>query len=578
MHIAKRVAIGLFSCAAALPTYATDEIPATDNVLRALVDELQRSLTLQLEDLEKPYFIQYSVDEVRAVRIAGSYGALVGSSDETSRRFQCQVRVGSPELDNTNFRGGGVGGRGARGGRGGGAFGGAAALPIDDDYTAIRQAIWRVTDSAYRDAVETLTQKRAYMEDKKTDERAADFSAADPVVALETRREFTVDRARWEDYVRKISARFREYPHILDANVSLSLGSENKYLINSEGTQLRRGEGAVMLRTTAFLQAEDGQRLGDGCTYLGESPEDLPSIEVVLADLDQLAAKLGRLAKAPVLEDYSGPVLFDGVAAGQFLESLLASGLAGQPDAVGVQRRRQATTENLESQLGKRILPAGFQVYDNPTEPRHGSQWLAGHFRFDEEGVAAQRVSLVEDGKLVNLLMSRVPTRERSGSNGHARAGARAGIGNLFVTDSGGVARAELLESLLELAEAEGLEYAIRVTALAPAFGGGQDLRALLARAQGGAGGRLNDPLYVYKVFVDDGREELVRGCEFGEVTLRALKRIEAAGDTPTVHNDALRGTAIIAPPLLVSEMELAKIQAENDTKPILEAPHQRQR
>ena len=74
-----------------------------------------------------------------------------------------------------------------------------------------------------------------------------------------------------------------------------------------------------------------------------------------------------------------------------------------------------------------------------------------------------------------------------------------------------------------------------------------------------------------------------MRGCEFGQVKLRDMKRIVAAGNTPEVYNyigfgfmGATPATSIISPALLFEELELFKIEQEEDTLPILPTPLKR--
>jgi hypothetical protein len=89
----------------------------------------------------------------------------------------------------------------------------------------------------------------------------------------------------------------------------------------------------------------------------------------------------------------------------------------------------------------------------------------------------------------------------------------------------------------------------------------------------------VGDPIAVYKVYVKDGREEPVRGCEFAELNVRSLRRIIAAGEKQTVHNAVGGGSApasIIAPAVLFEELELSRIKQEAEAKPILTAPHAR--
>ena len=80
-------------------------------------------------------------------------------------------------------------------------------------------------------------------------------------------------------------------------------------------------------------------------------------------------------------------------------------------------------------------------------------------------------------------------------------------------------------------------------------------------------------PLAMYKVF-PDGREELVRGAEFAEISPKAFKRILAAGDKLHVNNKAgMQGKTVAAPALLFEELDLAEIDRDFDKPPVLPSP-----
>jgi len=568
-----------------LPATAAEILPDSKVIMKALADEIQRSMELQMEDLEKPYFIRYTVDDSIAYQIAASYGDLTSSDRRRSREFYSRVRVGSYELDNTNFAD-------DSGGFfrffGGPSAAGQASLPLDEDYTAIRQAIWRATDGDYKGAVETLTKKRAYMRDKSLQDRPHDFSKTEAVEHIEPAAQIDFDRPAWEDKLKKISARFNKYPQLQESRVQLLAAAGNLYTVNTEGTRVRTPEVGALLFFTAELQAEEGMKLSDGKSYFGSTPQDLPALDDMLADVDKLVERLTKAAKAPVLESYTGPVLFEGVAAAQMFRTLLSEGIAGHVEPVGTQRRMQTGAGTLEKKLGQRVIPTSFQVYDDPTVRQVDDTHLLGHYKYDDEGVKATRTELVVDGKLKNMVLSRVPTKKLSGSNGHGRrspggGAVNAAIGCLFVEDKEGVSDDQLRAKLIEEAEDAGLEYGLRVASVRTAsmMSSQADIFAMFMRMQQ-RGGQENvgDPIYAYKVYVEDGREELVRGCEFGQMKARDLRDILAGGKVPAVYNyiglgfaGATPATSIVSPALLFEELELSEIEQEHDKLPILQTP-----
>src|SRR5690606_14098180 len=177
--------------------------------------------------------------------------------------------------------------------------------------------------------------------------------------------------------------------------------------------------------------------------------------------LRRLARGLVRLREAPVVENYTGPLLFEGVAAGQLLERLLRDQLSGapapeMPGGFRPQRRSWA------SRSGLRVVCGGFSLVDDPGMTRLGDQTLVSGYRFDEEGVPAERVQLVENGTLKKLLMSRTPSKEMSSSNGHAARHHFTMVGRpstLILSTNRGLSRQRLRARLLQRIQEEQLPH-----------------------------------------------------------------------------------------------------------------------
>lgn len=534
--------------ASVAPVLAIDDAkPTADTVMRALTDELERSMRdLVIEGLPKPYFIQYNAQDRRTLTLQAGYGAIVRADQDRMRFATSRVRVGSYALDNTNI------------GRG---FGGRTSLPLDDDYTAIRHAVWQMTDSDYKGAVEQLARKHAYLRQKEIEDRPDDFSSAEPVQFREPPVDFAFDRGQWEQRLKAWSERFGDYPKIQDSDVILFAGLVTEWIVNSEGTRLRKSDTGLYVRVEAELQADDGMPLSDKLTYIALKPDQLPAVDRVLADIDTMCKKLIELSGAPRLELYTGPVLFDPVATGQAFDVLLGDGLCARPEPLG---SGGADDTKLENKIGRRILPRSFQVYDDPGPERFKETLLAGAYTYDDEAVKPQRVSLVESGILKTLLASRAPTKKIKHTTGHGRSrgfgDAQATVGCLYVADELGMSADQLKEELLEAVRDEGLDFGLRIESM---------------KTDGF--GDLGEPIYAYKVHVDDGREELVRGLRFLPVQTRALRHIIAAGKEREVYNVTSGNTSsFITPAVIFEELELTKIDREFDKLPILKSPVQR--
>jgi TldD protein len=288
-----------------------------------------------------------------------------------------------------------------------------------------------------------------------------------------------------------------------------------------------------------------------------------------------MAEQLIRIKNAPKLESYTGPVLFDAQPAASVFSQRFARRFTGGQRSVG----GRSSPDDFEKKLNKRVLPRFLNVVDDPTRETVAGEAVMGHYAYDDQGVEARPVKLVEDGRLHALVMSRNPSKEFKESTGHGRGQyrPRASVGCLVVTPTTDADAASLREELLEACQDEDLEYGMRVASLgsAGAGGGGRYSRfadALDFMGYSSRGGTA--PLAMYKVY-PDGKEELVRGAQIAQISLKAFKRVLAAGDKPYVLNTGgvSGGRTVVAPALLFEELDLTEIDQDFDKPPIIPNP-----
>ena len=507
-------------------------------------DELQRSVKeLQLNDLDKPYFIQYVLIDEDEYQAVATFGALTASDRSRQRYVNAQVRVGSYDFDNSEF----VTGNGQP------SNGGLTTAVIDDDYQTIRHALWLATDAAYKQSVETLARKRAFIRNKVQEEQPPDFSKEKPTNAVASRRTLQFDQAKIESQLREWSKIFRNYPQVQSSSVSARARLNHRYIVNNEGTHTLQPELVISLNVRASTQATDGMQLTHVLPINARSFDELPSTQAVSDSVKQLAADLTALKTAPVLDaNYSGPVLLVGQASAEMFARVLAPNLSGQRAPLSERGGPQSNATSLADRMNRPVLPAYISVFDDPAEQRFGERSLIGHYDVDDQGVPARRVSLIEDGLLVNLLMSRRPGKDRLQSNGHGRSGdprrEAVQIGNLFVNANAGKSYEELKKELIELAKTERLQYGVMIKSI-----------------QAGGRGGLGSPVLTYKVYAADGREELIRGASIGSLSVQSLRHIQAAGSDAVVANrltgssGAETPVSVVAPSVLLEELEIER-------------------
>ncbi len=536
---------------------AASALSAADAVYDAMQAELKRSMTLSLRQLDKPYFISYSVDDGKTWSATAAHGGLLSAHAQKFRSPAVQVRVGDYNFDNTNG-----GGRG----RGGASYD-LSGFPLDDDPLVIRQYLWLETDSAYKGAVQAIAQKRAAQGSVNVADQLPDFSAAKPFKLIQDRAPLTFDDKTWNDRVKRVSAVLDQYPNLRDSVVTYSAVDGIHRYINSEGTEVRlvQSEGSVQI--AASVQSPDGMISRDAASFYRADATKMPSEDDLAKAARNVAEQLTKLAASPMGDTYSGPMLFEGVASAQLLAELLGRNLhmtrpatgragAGGRGGRGGPGGRGAATE-LEGRRGSRIMPDMFNVVDDPTLPMYG------HTEVDNEGVPAKPVSLVERGVLKDFLRTRLPMQGFTESNGRALLGNSPAPTNLIITTTDKSPLADMRKHMIDLCRQRSLPFGIIIRKLdfPPVNGGGQ--------------GGVAAPLYVYRLYVD-GHEEMIRGVRLRNVDARSLKDILLAGDDSATLDYDEGGSAdvsVVAPSLLMDDLELEKVGDTMPKLPIAPSP-----
>ena len=529
-------------------------------VLAALQAELERSLKT-LGTLEPPaYYVGYTVTDTTRVNVSGSNGALLNSDEGRNRWLEVSVRAGDYNLDSSHK----VGERQMQGG------GPGTQVPIDDDADVLRRSIWLETDKQYRVASQALIKIKTGKEVKveTAEGRAPDFSREQPHTYIGVPATIAVDRKPWEEKVRAYTKSFRASTAIINSIVTFSAQAQNAYQVTSEGTQLQFGQ--IRYRLELFIQgkAPDGMDIDRYYNFDWVNPADAPDDNAVFAAEATMRKELEGLVAAPINDPTVGPALLTGRAAAVFFHEVFGHRAEGH-------RQKDVTEgQTFSKKVGEQILPEFLTITDDTTMNRLGGQDLLGYYQFDDEGVQAQRVSLVEHGVLKNFEMSRSPLVGFQHSNGHGRrqlgATPVSRQGNLIVQSSKTVTNAQLRAKLIELIKAQGKSYGLLIDDIAGGF-------TFTGRGQPQAFQVL--PLVVYKVFADGRPDELVRGVDIVGTPLAALTKIVATGDTPEVFNGycgAESGSVPVSaasPAILTSELEVQKKESSTDRPPILPPP-----
>ena len=538
----------LAGCLFALPSGAAQQTRADaekDPLLKAMLTELDRSMgQLQLPGFAKPFFIQYRIEDVNDYETKAEFGASEGGSRTHQRIARIIVRVGDSKTDSS-------------GGRGDGAL---QLVDLDDDPIAVRSALWSATDQAYKAALAAYAAKQSELKQVETPPQADDFSKETAVVSLADLEALKLDDAAWTERMAQASGLYRTDPAAKPTEHDVEYSAADfharvttTWLVNSEGTIVRKSAAEYQEGIAVGTQAADGMRLDRSYSSTGNSLKDLDAAEAFDRHAVGLIASLTDLRKAPLVEEeYHGPVLLSSDASADTVRALVASGVTATRPKLGTEAR---TNGPFASSYHARVLPDFLDVVDDPGLKSFDGKGLVGAYAVDDDGVAAQAVELVTAGKLESYLIGREPVKDFPQSNGHGRAGitgpARPAIGVLKVTAQDGLSDDALNKKLLDLDKDRGLKSVYYVQTL------GGDVPRLLYRVS------------------PDGKRELVRGAELDDLDQRALRSsVEAAGKDLFVANffgDVPE--TVLAPALLLDDVTIKRANEKNEKLPFYPPP-----
>ena len=522
----------------------------TDPLLSAMQQELAREKELLiLPGMQRPYFMEYRLEDLTNYEALANYGALTRESENHQRVVRVTVRIGDYKTDSSSSRGDGS----------------LQLAPGDNDADALRYALWSATDEAYKAALRSYAAKQAALKRFQTPPTADDFTPAKGVTSVEPLAVFELSdpKLRQERKKQLVEASglfatvseakgFAGYVQYSTANLRAFV--LNRYTVNTEGAVLRHGYSGYAQNYSVGGQAPDGMQLGRDNGSVATSVtglEDWPAFRKRVVN-DLLSYNELRLAPVVDAEDYHGPVLFAADAAADVFDRLFVPNIEADRPDMGTTARTQGA---FQSSFRSRVLPEFLSVVDDPTMRTFNGRPLLGSFAVDDEGVSPRPVTIVDHGKLENYLIGRSPVKDFPESNGHGRAApgqaahSRAGV--ILVKSTQPVPAAQMQAKLLAMAKEQGRDvYEVETL-------GGELVPRLLYRVSPG------------------GKKTLVRGAVFDELDQRSLRsEIVAAGDDPWVSQAFVPvPETTIVPSLLFADIAVKRATDEQGKLPYYPPP-----
>ncbi len=530
-------------------------------VMSAMQEEMQRTMKDLAHDSVPPYFLSYGVTEVQSYTISAAFGNVQYEDSDHSRVLDVDVRVGSYNLDNTRqIRGSNFESSGRNAG---------ANIPVGNDKAALRVAIWSKTDRDYKAAIERYLKVQTNIAVKvREEDSSADFSRESAYTYSEPLKNLQLDTTAWRDRLRRLSALFSEDPAIYTGQVFLQADVNNRYFVNSEGTQIQTSDTYIRVFAIGTTKANDGMSLPLYRSYFAFTANGLPDEATMTREIKEMVQLLGKLRTAPLMETYSGPAILSGEASGVFFHEIFGHRVEGH------RQKDVQSSQTFKNLIGEKILPDFIDVEFDPTISKLGSRDVVGFYRFDNEGMKAEKILSVKDGIFREFLMSRSPIEGFSHSNGHGRSQPGYGVvarqSNLLVKADKRVPFEKLRAMLREECKKQKKEYGLYFVEIQGGF-------TFTGRTVPNA---FNvQPLLVYKIFADGRPDELVRGVDLIGTPLTTFKNIIAAADDLGIFNGmcgAESGSVPVSassPSLLVSTIEAQKKAKSQAKPPILPSP-----
>ncbi|MCX7987771.1 MAG: TldD/PmbA family protein [Bacteroidales bacterium] len=526
-----------------------------DNLLEVLKTELKREFEVYSKQPIPCYYLEYRVEEIKSGEIEYSFGSLVEDDTDSMRVLSVISRVGDYRLDNTHE----VDKKGSIYN----PF--SFSLPIENNEKAIRLILWKATQYAVRDAINTYNQVQTALKEPTDIPDFSKESISTYYVAPQNYKPFAKDE--WLSRLKKYTGRFVDNENIIRADANLSYKYYRKYLVNSEGSSVVQNLSYIQLQILLVGKTNEG---GTPLvlSYHAFDFDSLPSDTQIEADIQRIAELQNQLKNAPQAEAYAGPAILSPAAAAVFFHEIFGHRIEGH------RLKYSFDSQTFKTQVGNRVLPKYVNIYSDPTLRYYNGKAMFGYYPYDDQGVASQRVTIVEEGILKNFLMSRTPIAGFSQSNGHGRSQ----IGkmpvsrqsNLIVEARKTYTEKELRKKLIAECKKQKKSYGLYFKEVIGGFTQTSRYSPNVFNVT---------PTVVYKVYTDGRPDELVKGVDFIGTPLAIFSEIEAMGDEPGVftgycgaESGSIPVTAT-SPALMIKKIETQKKPEGFNPAPILSRP-----
>lgn len=493
---------------------------AEDVLLKTLKQQADSLIQVYKKAAVPAYFLSYRVDKEEQFRMSARSGSLTNNQCSQQSVLTIQVRVGSEQADNFYPIGNANGSCQTR----------TVKLPLDDNELIVGQILNLETEKAYKEACRQYSQVLSALSDRQSvHEKSGEFIKPLPYAYYELPVESIFYNEAEVIHLLESATGAMSHNAVFQCSAAFQCDNNRKYFVSSEGAAIVQNYTHTSLQLDLSGLSENGVPLSLPKRYDVEFPNELPSAENLIRDVQKMEALVSEAEEVERTNAGVCPVVFSNEAAGIFWQHSLVPIIAGN------------LVLNAEP-----VLPTDISIVSDPTSSLSDDWRLLGSYRYDDEGCEGQKKKLVDNGLLVEALYSSSCNWDYLLSNGHGRAVAGQQPtrvpANLLITTSHPYSNEELSNALIEEAARQGKSYGYLVEA-ASLSDDGQSIV----------------PLIMWKIFTDKKKpDELVCGVEFVGTPWTTLSHVSKLGTTRYYTACSRNGVPYhcCSPAVLVAQME----------------------
>ena len=408
---------------------------------------------LKVAEETAPYYEEFLMTDARIFTVEASEGSVFYANEKPVRQFVPRLLLGSDRFNNENLTEETVPT--------------SYPLPIEN-HTTFAKDFRDAADAEYREVLKQWKTKQA----QRSTPESHTLPERSYAPATQSDDERTFDYPTMnnlEHFACEASSLLAKHDFLIRSGVNIYIMMGNAYFWNSEKTTYSRPVSIIGMQLYGSVQTSSGEEYMDGKTIFFPNIDSLPTSKSVQNIIELFVSHLREVKRSGnnMADCFSGPILIEGEAVGQFLVS---AQLEGKPNLLAHRESllfAKAKEQSFENQLDKVITSKKIYVTANKAGDQFDKSAFVRHEKTDAEGVETMETEILRDGELISLMGNRNITQSTSYSNGFQQLAicnegcfATKGTSRLDFGHKTSVSHKKLKQLLIKEAKKQGCQYA----------------------------------------------------------------------------------------------------------------------